>query len=484
MSQRPNLIYVMADAYRAQAMGFMNADPVATPNLDAFADQAVKLSHCVSTKPICSPYRGMLLTGRYLHDNGVPKNCNSDRPEVYLRPETVCWSDILAAEGYSLGYIGKWHLDTPGDQPHEWLSNRGPRTRQWDAFTPPGPQRHGFGFWYAYGCCNTHFQPHYWTGEGGIESRIDVDQWAPEHEADVAISFLRNEGGAYRHAQQPFALVWAPNPPHGPHHFVPEKYRAVYRDRPIEQLLNRPNVQLEGGDGSEAPDVAADYFAMCTGVDEQFGRLLSELDAQGLAENTIVIFTSDHGEMLGSHGRMRKSVWYDESMLVPFLMRYPASARPRWDDLLLSTPDLCPTLLGLCGLADKTPDGVQGQDLSATLTRGEGPRPSEALYLSADTDSATSGAVGLRTQRYTYVCPLAGGSDQLPGRLLFDSQTDPYQMTNLAAGHPDVVADLHGRLLARLAEIDAPWTLPPGRCRRGRRPVGGRKGTQACRWYR
>ncbi len=454
MTKRPNIVYVLADSHRAQAMGYMDADPVRTPNFDAFAVESVKLTHCVSNKPICSPHRGMLLTGLYPHRSGVPQNCNSDRPDSYLRPETRCWSDVLADNGYSLGYIGKWHLDFPDDQPHAWLSNRKARARQWDAFTPPGPRRHGFSFWYAYGCCNTHLQPHYWTGDGGIDGRIDVEQWSVEHETDVTIRFLRNENGAYRDEGKPFALVVSPNPPHGPHQFVPERYRDIYRDTPAEQLLNRPNAQLETEQGVEALAVAADYFAMCTGVDDQFGRLLAEIDALGLREDTIVIFTSDHGEMLGSHGRMHKSVWYDESMLVPFLLRAPGRAVPRWDDLLLSTPDLCPTLLGLAGLTEQIPAGVQGVDLSEVLCTGQGPRPAEALYFAGD-PFAPDSARGLRTHRYTYV--VRGLGDGPGERLLFDSQADPYQMTNIADREPTVMAELHARIVARLAAIGDPW---------------------------
>jgi arylsulfatase A-like enzyme len=438
-------------------MGFMNEDPVYTPNLDAFAAESVRLSHCVSNRPICSPYRGMMLTGMYSHKSGVPRNCNSDRPDCYLRPDARCWSDILADNGYSLGYIGKWHLDYPDDQPHEWLNERQPKDRQWDAFTPPGPKRHGFDFWYAYGCCNNHLHPHYWTGEGGIESRVDVDQWSAEHETDVAIDFLRNEDGAYRDDNQPFALVLSTNPPHGPHDRVPEKYRAMYRDKPIRELLNRPNVNLETKHGQLAEEVAADYFAMCTAVDEQFGRLLNEIDRLGLREDTVVIFTSDHGEMLGSHGRMRKVVWYDESMLVPFLMRAPGRATPRWDDLLLSTPDLCPTLLALAGHADAIPPGLQGVDRSQVLCTGEGERPDAAVYICSGKEGTSVGARGLRTHRYTYVVQCSSSDSSDCEVMLFDSAEDPYQTTNVADERPGVVAELHDCLVAKLATIDDPW---------------------------
>ncbi len=456
-ADHPNIVFVLTDSYRLQALGSMDADPVSTPNLDAFAAESVSLSHCVSNRPICSPYRGMMLTGMYSHKSGVPRNCNSDRPDCYLRPHTRCWSDILAENGYSLGYIGKWHLDYPDDQPYKWLSERQWKERQWDAFTPPGPKRHGFGFWYAYGCCNNHMQPHYWTGNGGIESRIDVDQWSAEHETDVAIEFLRNEDGVYRDDRQPFALVLSTNPPHGPHDLVPEKYREMYRDKPVEELLNRTNVNLETRHGRQASEEAADYFAMCTAVDENVGRLLDEIDRLGMRDNTVVIFTSDHGEMLGSHGRMHKSVWYDESMLVPFLMRAPGIATPRRDDLLLSTPDLCPTLLALAGHTDKIPEGLQGRNLSRVLCTGEGERPDGAIYISPGKEGPSIGARGLRTHRYTYIVQRPTGNQDDEAILLFDSESDPYQMTNIADREPETARRLHQQLIDELRKIEDPW---------------------------
>jgi len=455
MTRRPNLLYVFADAFRLQALGCRGEDPVRTPNLDAFATDSVRLSHCVSCQPICSPYRGMLMTGQYPHRSGVPHNCNSNRPHCYLRPETVCLSDVLADQGYHAGYIGKWHLDTPGDQSAEWLSNRQWRAVQWDAFTPPGPQRHGFDFWYSYGAYNDHLHPHYWTGDGGIESRIDVDQWAVEHETDVAIRFLRNEDAGVRDPDKPFALVVSYNPPHQPFHLVPERYREIYRNVPTDQLLNRPNVQLTGK-GAEAVEAAPDYFAMCTGVDDQFGRLLAELDALGLADDTIVVFTSDHGEMLGSHGRMHKVVPYDESMLVPFMMRGPG-IEARDDDLLLTPPDLFPTLLGLLGVdAANLPEAVQGADRSEVLRSGQGERPDDALYLNGG-ERIESTSRGLRTHRYRYAGQRGPGGPRRLHRQLFDSETDPYQMHNVADDHPALVNQFHERLLVRLREIDDPW---------------------------
>jgi arylsulfatase A-like enzyme len=242
--RRPNLLYVFPDQFRPFAMGFMHADPVLTPNLDRFAAQSVVFSNAVSNYPVCSPYRAMLLTGRWPHSTGVTTNCNTGTPNIFLRPEERCFSDVLAEAGYCAGYIGKWHLDTPTAEDARY--GEGPRGGAngvvWDAYTPPGPRRHGFSFWHAYGCCDRHLHPHYWVGDAPVSRPTAVEEWSVKHETDVAVDFIANRDGKLRDPEKPFALFVAFNPPHPPYNQVPEAYKARYAGKQPEELLNRPNV--------------------------------------------------------------------------------------------------------------------------------------------------------------------------------------------------------------------------------------------------
>ncbi|MDF2726323.1 MAG: hypothetical protein K0Q59_6001, partial [Paenibacillus sp.] len=317
-AKRPNLLYIFPDEFRAQSMGFRKHDPVWTPNIDKLAAEGLVLRDVVSNYPVCTPYRGMLMTGKYPFASGITSNCNTNHNPygVWLKQEETCFSDVLNASGYDTGYVGKWHLDPP-EEPFDYLEPRRKDGVVWDAFTPK-ERRHGFRFWYSYGCCDNHNEPHYWNGDR-VQDRIDVAQWSAEHEADVIVDYLLNEGGEKRDPDKPFALFWSANPPHMPFHMVPERYKQRYESLPPEQLLNRANVgeitlQLERD--------ARNYFAMITGVDDQIGRVLQALETAGLADDTIVIFTSDHGEMMGSQGRMGKAVWYEESLVVPFIIRW------------------------------------------------------------------------------------------------------------------------------------------------------------------
>ena len=221
------------------------------------------------------------------------------RARVRASATRPCWSDVLKANGYSLGYIGKWHLDSP-HKPYVDTSNN-TEEFAWNEWTPP-ERRHGFDFWYAYGTYDNHDHPEYWTTEAPRSQRTRVDQWGPEHEADMAIRFIRNEGEEYRDPEKPWALVVSMNPPHMPYQRVPERYLEMYGEATSEDLINRPNVRLE--EETRGVQLARrhmkNYLAQVTGVDDQFGRILAALKEAGLEEDTIVVFTSDHGNCLGS----------------------------------------------------------------------------------------------------------------------------------------------------------------------------------------
>lgn len=455
MSTRPNLLFVFPDELRQHAVGCMRQDPVITPELDRFAGESLVLTHCVSSRPVCSPYRAMLLTGKYPHANGVLTNCNSNTVayDNYLDANVTCLPDVLHEAGYSQGYIGKWHLDPPSEQ-HEYTE--GPREDGivWDSYTTP-ERRHGFDFWYSYGCCDRHFSPHYWPTDAAIDERVDIKAWSAEHETDIAVDYIKNTDGRHRDPDKPFALMISHNPPHMPFDQVPERYVEMYGDASNEELLNRPNVRFEGEGGNVAKVHGKNYFAAVTGVDEQFGRLMTCLREEGLDDNTIVIFTSDHGEMMGSHGLYGKSVWYDESLLVPFMIRWPGRIQPGRDDLLLSTPDLMPSLLSMMGFGDRIPDDVQGDDLSGAFLGRDIDRPDAALYLDVHPQNPAEGKRGVRTHRHTFVIDRASGR---PDRyILHDNQEDPFQLHNAAEEQPELVRTLTEKLYQRLADTDDPW---------------------------
>ncbi len=449
---RPNLVFVFPDEFRRQALGCMGEDPVITPNLDRFAQESLLFTHAISNRPVCSPYRASLLTGRYPFSTGVTTNCwdGTIQYGVHLRDSERCISDVLHDEGYSCGYIGKWHLESPREP---YLFSRG-AGGVWDEYTPPGPRRHGFDFWHSYGCHDNHLQPHYWIGDAAREQYTTIQEWSPRHEASTAIEYIRNQDGKHRPANQPFALFVSMNPPHMPFEMVPPEYVERYGARTPQDLLTRPNVRLDTEEAQAAKRWAKHYFAAVTGVDEQFGRILQCIKDAGLEDNTIVVFTSDHGEMMGSHGRMYKSTWFEESLGVPFLIRWPGRIRPGRDNLLLSVPDIMPTLLGLMGCPHRIPPQVEGTDHSGLLCGKTGTRPTSALYLNHDPASPKNGARGVRTPQYTYVINRPRSGEE---RSLFDNEKDPYQMRNLIGARDALEKELQAALDGWLKQTGDPW---------------------------
>jgi len=469
----PNLVFVFPDQMRGQAMGFLGEEPVLTPNLDRFASEGTALTEAAVNYPVCSPYRAMMLTGNYPHTNGVLGNCNTaSAPFGYeLTERSVCWSDLLESRGYSLGYIGKWHLDSPY-RPYVGTSNNTDEMA-WNEWTPP-VRRHGFDFWHAYGTYDNHNKPEYWTNDAPRSERVVFDMWSPEHEADVAIDYIRNDGGSYRDPAKPFALVVSMNPPHMPYQMVPQRYLDLYEDANPDDLIVRGNVRFNGTFQRGGPNPHGDvgglltdgadlarrhiknYFAQITGVDDQFGRILATLRGEGLDEDTIVVFTSDHGNCLGCQNQVSKNVHYEESMRVPFLIRWKGTLPTRQDDLLISTPDIFPTLMDLMGFATEVPADVEGVSHAGLLRSGEGHRPSSQLYLWTPLGNPSFGRRGVRTHTHTMV--VTRTQDAAPSYVLHDNSSDPFQLRNIAAEDPDTIQELiEAELNPWLEKNRDPW---------------------------
>jgi arylsulfatase A-like enzyme len=454
--ERPNLVIVFPDQMRVQQLGFMKEDPVLTPCLDKFAEESLVLSQAVSNYPVCSPYRAMLMTGKYPHSNKVTTNCSSDSEpfNCELQESDICWSDILKQTGYSLGYVGKWHLDSP-KTPYIDHYNVGVK---WNEWCPPN-RRHGFDYWHSYGTYNEHLNPMYWDTDDKREDAHYINQWSPEHEADIAIEFLKNSGGKYRDEKAPFALVISMNPPHMPYDLVPEKYVKMYNDFDIEALCEKPSIPPKGTKwGDYYREHVINQYAMVTGVDEQFGRILSVLEEKNLTKNTIVVFTSDHGDCLGVHNEQSKNNCYEESMRIPFIICWPKHIKPAQDNLLFSVPDIYPTLIELMGLSEKIPSNIEGTSFADIFLSERGIRPTSQLYTWIKYDKPQFGKRGVRTNKYTLSISVMPDKDTKT--LLFDNLNDKHQMKNIAENNIAIVKELvQDELIPWLHKVNDPWLM-------------------------
>lgn len=422
---KPNLIYIFPDEFRPYSMGFLGKERVKTPNLDQFAREGTTCTNVVSNFPICSPYRAILMSGKYPKDNGVLSNCHS-ASDSSLKEDLYCISDCLSDEGYNTAYIGKWHLDTPGPGDDKYGEGRREDGHVWDCFTPPGRKRHNFHYWYSYGCCDQHNNPHYWTNDTEHNACIHINEWSAKHETDVAIDYIKKHV-SNGEKEKPFALFLAYNPPHMPFNEVPEKYKEIYEDYTPDDLLVWDNLNDIGREKA-APHIK-DYYSMISGIDDQFGRILEVIKSEGIEEDTVVIFTSDHGEMMGSHGLMHKQVWYNESLLVPFLIKYPGKIREGIvDNMLISTIDHYKTIMGLLGIERAELKEIDGKDLSERLMTGYGDENESALYMYIDEKNPENGMRGIKTDRYTFVLEII---DHIINWYCFDNIEDPSQLDNI-----------------------------------------------------
>jgi arylsulfatase A-like enzyme len=417
-SRRPSILLILPDQMRGQSLGCMGDPDVRTPSLDKLASQGLLFRNTFANTPVCCPARAIILTGKYAHKNGMVAN------DLRLREPETTVAESLAALGYRTGFIGKWHLDGG---------------RRLPGFVPPGTRRQGFQFWAANECDHRHFRPTYFRDS---DQPITEQRFEPEVWTDLAIQFLKQAGA------DPFFLVVAMGPPHDPYG-APERFMKLYDPMKLTMRAN----WKDGVKGAGRNEIAA-YYAAITAVDEQVGRLMRELEALGRAQDTIVLFTSDHGDMLGSHGQRLKRKPWEESIRVPGILRYPAKVKPgRTTGALLSHVDLAPTLLALCGAP--VPSEMQGTDLSG-LVLGTTDRGPDSAFFQIFVPYAGDGTPhpwrGLRTERFMYA-----RTEQGPW-VLYDLADDPDEMKNLTQ-HAALAGQMEAKLTARMRRTEDSWTF-------------------------
>ena len=426
MTKRPNLIFVFSDQQSWDMLGCYGNEQIVTPNIDRLSAEGVRFRHCVSSSPVCTPYRGMLLSGQHPLYNGAMIN------DMQMLPgDGNYFGEVLRDAGYHTGYIGKWHL-------YGGIRERG---------IPAGPLRYGFDDEFLSNNCDLNYGPDnafYWDEDG---NRVRLEQWEADGQTDQAVQFLERYAGT-----EPFALFVSWHPPHN--------WQGGY-DAPenVEALYDLETVQVRPGcaDTRQTRSEHLGYMAMCSDLDDNVGRLLKKLDEKGLRDDTLVVYTSDHGDFLRSHGieDWHKSRPEHVSCRVPLIMQWPDTLSPRVSDMLIGTLDLMPTLLGL--LRINPPATCQGSNYADALMEGEdGPKESVPLFFwGEDSDWR-----GVYTHRYTYAFEPPGASKGI--NVLYDRQEDPHELTNLfhSPDHCEVRDELHSlttQWMAKFQDEHVPW---------------------------
>ena len=418
IGRKPNVIFAFSDEHRRHSTSLGGMPQARTPCMEALAAQGVEFTNCVSNYPVCSPYRAILMTGRWPHQQGMIDN------GLQLSPDEMTVGKAFRNAGYDTAYVGKWHLG--------------------------GTRAEPFGLDHSLIWTGTgnHWQSTYHPKDS--EPVVREDGYNATLMTDQALEYVE------AHRENPFFLMLSWNPPHSRFTDPPEDKKALY---PEGSLPYRPNcrpVELPDNLGKASGafrfgwDIYQGYHAHVTAIDEELGRVMTALDDLDLADDTILIYTSDHGTQLGSHAVGGKRQPYEESIKVPFIVRGPGVGPAGSKvDALFGTIDHMPTLCAAAGAP--IPDTCVGQDFSR-WTRGEkGPEPASQFLMHIQKENASGGNNhpaplfrGLTTGRHTYAV--------YPDRpwCLFDNHEDPFQQNNLI--DDPACAGLRRELRAALAD--------------------------------
>ena len=292
-----NVIWVFGDAHRAQALSHRGDPNVSTPNIDSLARRGVRFDSAVAGAPWCSPFRAALLTGLYPHQCGVvqiPQRLDPSIPTI---------TEPLRQAGYHTAFVGKWHLDGFDEHTH---------------YVPP-ERRGGFDYWMGYD--NNNNQEECFVFGTGHESPRRLPGYETDSLTDLALSHLREHvnGNGADGSYQPFFAVLSVQPPHGP--MVPPTNPGYRSTVPHQSAIAfRPNVPASARFREQVADDAVGYYGMIENLDFNLGRMLTELKTMGIDRETYVVFFSDHGDLLGSHGFQGNSLPWEECIRIPFMV--------------------------------------------------------------------------------------------------------------------------------------------------------------------
>ena len=432
-----NVLVIQTDEHHFKTLGCYGGRIVETPNIDWIAKNVASATSFYATTPVCSPSRGALISGRY------PQNTLVTNNNIPLGDHVVTFAEVLRRKSYKTGYAGKWHLDGLGKpqwapsrkfgfDDNRYMFNRG----HWKKFeiTRDGPRVAAI----------KRGKPYY-----GVEN-ADSESFSTDWLANRTIDFIN------ANKTKPFCYMVNFPDPHGPN-TVRKPYNTMYKNVkvPIPVSVNKSRAQTPRW-GAASPRITADtvrmlmpnYYGMVKCLDDNIGRILDALRKYGQIDHTIIVFTADHGDLCGEHGRLNKGVPYEGSARVPFLFYYPGEIPPGTVvNQALSCVDFVPTLFALTG--DTLPEGVEGRDASA-LFRGAKTKWEDIAFIrSTSTGKPWLAAV---TDRYKLVYSALGDP------WLYDLQKDPDELNN-AFNEPNskkVVQQLTVKLAAYTKRHNAP----------------------------
>jgi len=448
--KKPNIIYFLSDQHRFDAAGCYNSPVCHTAALDEIASQGTLFHSAYTVNALCTPARASLLTGLYPHNHGQLSNMGNFNG-VFDKQilDKTCYPELMTAAGYHVGYVGKWHLPEEGNK-STWGFDQWYTWRDYDERL----KQHGID----YDMARDEVQPLEWGGEAPFygKSALPAEHHHDAWVADRAIDMIHS----YASSEKPFMICAAFFGPHFPY-AAPEPYDKMYRPETIEkwgnfdeQFANKPLIQQKemmrwNSSHLTWPDwqkVIAAYYGYCNFIDDQIKRVMDQIKQSGIDENTVIIYSSDHGDMLGSHRLFNKGFnMYEECNKIPLIIRYPGVTRPgSVCNQFVNLVDVTATLLDIVGIEPPTP--IDGRSLMPLL-RGEEPSnwADDILVEFNGYESTLLSMRMVRTKRWKYVYNPFSEDE------LYDMESDPHELYNLA----DKLAYKH--VLRRMKERMIKW---------------------------
>lgn len=483
-AKRPNVLFIITDQQPNSTIGAYGNPLIKTPNVDRLAREGMRFNQFHIAAFACSPSRACYWTGQWSHHHGVVIN------DIVLRDDVPTLGSIARAQGCQSAFVGKWHLGGEmyvRDDNDRWSHRRVENAADF-VYDKQGPWRGGedepqCGFLDKWVGGWTHYHAylrsvglgalmegkrrvgnHNMAPSGAEGTHIYSEIPAAHHEA----AFLAGEAEKFiRHQRdrtKPFCLVLSVYGPHLPV-APPKPWDTMYNPQRVplpenfhDDLSGKPGAQQNNahcrrsGQWTEAQfrDYIARYWGYCSYIDQQVGRVLSALDDEGITDDTIIVYTTDHGDMVAAHGFIFKlGSGYDELMRVPLIVRYPRAVRPgTQSDALVQSIDVLPTLLDLCGLA--APPQVDGRSFRSLL---EG----KATEFRDQVMTVMAGSIMFANRDWKLV--YSSGRDSKPFVELYDRHERPLEVTN-HAGDParaGVLADMKHRLATQLRDSGYPY---------------------------
>ena len=446
-SQRPNILFLLSDQHRFDAMGCAGAPICRTPALDSLAESGMHFTHAFTPTALCSPARAALLTGLYPHNNGQLANMGNfngvfDKQML----DATGYPQLLSKAGYSVNYVGKWHLPKTGDADF-WYFDK------WHTEQEYAKEKQDLGLETNR---SKEVQRLEWGGAAPFCGQAKLpgadlqEAWC----ADKTIDLLKT----HVDGDEPFMIFTSFFGPHFPYS-VPAPYDTLYDPAQVERWLNfdetfenKPLIQQRemlrwNSSHLTWPDwqrVIAHYWGYCTYIDDQVTRILTQLEESGLAENTIVIYSADHGDMVGSHRLFNKGMYmYDEIYRIPLLVRWPGVTQPNTECAeFVSLVDLTATLLDVAE-ADSL-SAIDGRSLTPLLRDEAVPGWADDVYAEFHGYESTLFSQRMvRTKSWKYIYN-PGAKDEL-----YDVASDPGELRNLAdqLGYKHVLRRMKARLV-------------------------------------